>query len=121
MPVLPYVYRCGQPAQQQGRRIPLPSLDIAFFMRMPLVSASLPEMTQQIHSFLANGVMSSHNAVTFLEERIAFPRSAGSLCTVPEESLAMWEVYQSLRSAGRRYHDRPISMRSEIEAIISDH
>lgn len=67
--------------------MPLFSLDSAFLMRMSLVSTFLPEVTQQIHSFRASGVMSSHSFTTFPEDKIAFPRSAGSLCTVPEESL----------------------------------
>jgi hypothetical protein len=51
-----------------------------FCMRMFLVSASLPEVTQHIHSFLAKGVMSSQTFFAFGEAKMAFFKSAGSLC-----------------------------------------
>jgi hypothetical protein len=52
------------PAQQQGRRIPLLSFEIAFFMRMFRVSDFLPDVTQHIHSLRASGVISFHKAFT---------------------------------------------------------
>lgn len=55
--------RCGQPAQQQGRLIPLRILSKPTAMRRSLVSASLAEVTQQIHSLRASGVMSSQTAL----------------------------------------------------------
>ena len=76
--------RWVQPSQQQGRRIPPFILDSAFSIRMPLVSAFTPEMTQHIHSLRARGVMSSHNANTFGLPEMDFRKSAGRLCTVPE-------------------------------------
>jgi hypothetical protein len=42
-------------------------------------------MVQQIHSFRASGVMSSHAASADLLEARAFRKSAGSLCTTPPE------------------------------------
>ncbi len=50
------IYRWGQPDQQQGRRIPPESLDIAFLILIFLVSESFPEVIQHIHSFFAKGV-----------------------------------------------------------------
>ena len=75
--------RWVQPAQQQGLRIPPLSFESAFLMRIPLVSAFLPEITQQIHSLRASGVMSSHTARALGVAVIAFRRSAGIVCTVP--------------------------------------
>ena len=54
--------RWGQPGQQQGRRIPSLSSVRTRSMCCLLVSGLLTEMTQQIHSFRASGVMSSHFA-----------------------------------------------------------
>ncbi len=76
-------YRCGQPAQQHGRRMPPLSLDSALLMRIPRVSAFLPEVTQQIHSLRASGVISAHTARAFGSDEIAFRKSAGTLCTAP--------------------------------------
>lgn len=73
-------YRCGQPAQQQGRRMPPFSLESAFLILISLVSAFLPEVTQQIHSFRASGVISSQTAFTAGLELIACFKSLGSVC-----------------------------------------
>jgi hypothetical protein len=91
-------YRCGQPAQQHGRRIPPFILDSAFFIRISRVSAFTPEVTQQIHSLRASGVMSSHNSRAAGAAIIAFFRSSGSLCTVPVESVLMTRSLSVLRS-----------------------
>ena len=70
-------YRCMQPTQQQGLRIPPFSFDSAFWIRMILVSAFLPDVTQQIHSLRASGVISSQ--VFFAVGLVvrAFRKSAG--------------------------------------------
>jgi hypothetical protein len=52
-------------------------------MRMPLVSDFLPEITQQIHSLRAKGVISFHTARTFGSALTAFRKSAGRACTAP--------------------------------------
>lgn len=62
--------------------MPLLSFDSAFSMRIPLVSAFLPEVTQQIHSLRASGVTSSHTACAFGADLSAFFRSRGSLCGI---------------------------------------
>src|SRR3989344_1288152 len=49
-------------------------------MRIPRVSSFLPEITQQIHSFRASDVMSSHTAWAGLAEAMAFRKSLGNLC-----------------------------------------
>ena len=72
-----------QPAQQQGRRIPPLSFDNALLIRMPLVSTFLPEVTQQIHSLRASGVISSHTESAFESEVSAPRKSAGNVCTTP--------------------------------------
>ncbi len=64
MIMLETFYRWSHPAQQQGRRIPPLSFEIALVIRMPRVSAFLPEVIQQIHSLRAKGVMSFHNPNT---------------------------------------------------------
>src|SRR6186997_2378723 len=54
--------RCVQPIQQQGLRMPPLSFESAFLIRIFLVSTFLPDVTQQIHSLRASGVISSHTA-----------------------------------------------------------
>src|SRR3989344_3488004 len=72
-----------QPTQQHGLRIPPLSFESPFLIRIFLVSAFLPEVTQQIHSLRASGVISSHTARAFGAEKIAFRQSSGILCTCP--------------------------------------
>jgi hypothetical protein len=74
-----------QPAQQQGLRIPPLSFESAFSIRILLVSTFLPDVTQQIHSLRASGVISSHTARAAGIEIRALRKSAGILCTVPVE------------------------------------
>ena len=50
-----------------------------------LVSGFLTEITQQIHSLRASGVMSSHFARATGSEMRASRKSAGTLCTAPGE------------------------------------
>jgi hypothetical protein len=50
-----------------------------------LVSGFLTEITQQIHSLRASGVMSSHFASAAGSEVRTFRKSAGRLCTAPVE------------------------------------
>jgi len=49
-------------------------------MRMPLVSAFFPEVTQQIHSFRASDVRFSHTPCAIFSEPMAFLKSLGSVC-----------------------------------------
>jgi hypothetical protein len=51
-----------------------------------LVSGFLTEITQQIHSLRASGVISSHFARATGSEIRTFRKSAGTLCTGPAES-----------------------------------
>ena len=81
-----YTQRWVQPAQQQGRRIPPPSFERAFLMRISLVSTFLPEVTQQIHSLRASGVTSSQTTLAAGVDTRAFSKSAGILCTTPPAS-----------------------------------
>jgi hypothetical protein len=50
-----------------------------------LVSGFLTEITQQIHSLRASGVISSHFALATGSEMRTFRKSAGKPCTAPEE------------------------------------
>ena len=50
-----------------------------------LVSGFLTEITQQIHSLRASGVMSSHFARAAGSEMRTFRKSTGTLCTAPGE------------------------------------
>lgn len=70
------------PAQQQGRRFPAISSSRVLSMWFLLVFGFLVEIVQQIHSFRASGVISSHAALAFGVEVRAFFKSAGNLCTV---------------------------------------
>jgi len=53
-------------------------------MRRFLVSSFFAEVTQQIHSLRARGVMLAHASVTIASDSIALRKSAGILCTVPD-------------------------------------
>ena len=75
--------RCGHPGQQHGLRMPPRSLSIPTSMRRFRVSSFLADVTQQIHSFRASGVISAHKLFAAALDAMAFRKSAGSLCTVP--------------------------------------
>ncbi len=61
--------------------MPPESFERPFLIRMVLVSAFLPEVTQQIHSLRASGVTSFHTASALGAEAKAFRQSAGKACT----------------------------------------
>lgn len=94
-----------QPIQQHGLRIPPLSFESVFSIRIPRVSAFFPEITQQIHSLRARGVISSHTARARGEAVRAFRKSSGSLCTVPVEGYALTirPCYQSFYELGFKY------------------
>ena len=75
--------RWGQPAQQHGRRIPWRILSRPTAIRWVLVSSFLAEVTQQIHSLRASGVISVQTLFTIESESMAFLKSAGRVCTGP--------------------------------------
>jgi hypothetical protein len=52
-------------------------------MRRFLVSSRFVDVTQQIHSLRASGVMSAHTSFTLGSDAIALRKSAGILCTEP--------------------------------------
>jgi len=81
--------RWGQPGQQQGRRIPSLSSVRTRSMCCLLVSGLLTEMTQQIHSLRASGVISSHFARAAGSEMRTFRKSAGTACTAPRETALL--------------------------------
>ena len=77
--------RWVQPSQQHGRRIPSLSSETTLPTCSFLFSGLLTEIAQQIHSFRASGVISSHFVFATGEEIRAFFRSAGSLWGTAEE------------------------------------
>src|SRR6266446_2408789 len=91
--------RCGQPGQQQGRRIPSLSSVRTRSMCCLLVSGLLTEMTQQIHSLRASGVISSHFARAAGSEMRTFRKSGGTLCTAPGEIAFLLIDFSLLRYA----------------------
>jgi len=68
-----------------------------------LVSGFLTEITQQIHSLRASGVMFSHCARATGSEMRTFRKSAGTLCTAPGEIafLVMDFILTVLRNQSR--------------------
>ena len=71
--------RCGHPGQQHGLRIPPRILSMPTTMRRFLVASCLAEVTQQIHSFRASGVISAQRLFALVLDSMAFRKSAGSL------------------------------------------
>ena len=65
-----------------------------------LVSGFLTEITQQIHSLRASGVISSHFARAMGSEMRTFRKSAGTLCTAPGEIAFLVMDFILLRYAG---------------------
>ena len=76
-------FRWTQPYQQQGRRIPSLSSEHTRSTCSRRFSACLTEKTQQIHSFRASGVISSHAVSALESEAKAFRKSAGRSCATP--------------------------------------
>jgi hypothetical protein len=101
-----YSQRCGQPTQQQGLRIPPLSFEIPFLIRISLVSAFTPEVTQQIHSLRASGVISAHTLRAAAEAMRALRKSAGILCTVPEAIAVITQLYSSVQYEPEFYPDK---------------
>jgi len=97
---------CGQPAQQHGRRIPSSNSERTLATCWLLVSSFFGDITQQIHSFLASGVMSSHAAMALREFMRTFLRSCGKLCTVPPEIFifSMDYIITKAPLIRRRFH-----------------
>ena len=66
-------------------------------MRRLLVSSCLADVTQQIHSLRASGVISAHRSLTFGSDSIALQKSVGIVCTVPSETLCAIEpLYKTM-------------------------
>ena len=55
-------------------------------MRCLRVSSFLPDVTQQIHSLRASGVISAHRLLAAASDSMALRKSEGSLWIVPPES-----------------------------------
>jgi hypothetical protein len=67
--------------------MPPRSLSMPTSMRRFLVSSFLADVTQQIHSFRASGVISVQSLFAAALDSMPFRKSAGSLCTVPPVSI----------------------------------
>jgi hypothetical protein len=76
-----------QPAQQQGRRLPLESSVRALSTRQLRVCGFLAYTIQHSHSLRASGVISSHAVCAATAEIRTFFKSAGILCTTPPAIL----------------------------------
>lgn len=76
-------FRCTQPYQQQGRRIPPLSSEHTRSTCSRRFSGCLTEKTQQIHSLRASGVISSHAVSALESEAKALRKSAGRSCATP--------------------------------------
>lgn len=61
-------------------------------MRIFLVSDFLPEITQQIHSLRASGVMSPHMRRAFGVTSSAIRKSLGMVCTTPSAIFVLFIV-----------------------------
>ena len=92
--------RCGQPGQQHGLRIPPRILSRPTSMRRFLVSSFLAEVTQQIHSFRASGVIAAQRPFAAASHSMALRKSAGSLWSVPPVTALV--VMRQLRSVACR-------------------
>ena len=71
--------RCGHPGQQHGRRMPPSILSMPTSMRRFRVASCLAEVTQQIHSFRASGVISAQSLLAVALDTMARRKSAGNL------------------------------------------
>jgi hypothetical protein len=63
--------------------MPARILSMPVWIRRFRVLSFLAEVTQQIHSFRANGVMSAQTLLAEASDSMAFRKSAGSSWTVP--------------------------------------
>ena len=82
-----------------------------------LVSGFLTEITQQIHSLRASGVISSHLARAAGSEVRAFRKSAGTLCTAPAETAFL--VMDFILHRYGRMTGSPISLLISTGAQLS--
>jgi hypothetical protein len=76
-------YRCGQPGEQHGRLFPSARLSHPHPIRFVCVSAFFGEVTQQIHSLRAMGVIARQVASAPGDWIKAASRSAGKSWTKP--------------------------------------
>ena len=96
--------------------MPPESFEIAFSIRIFRVSAFLPDVTQQIHSLRASGVMSRHVACARGEDVSAFWRSDGRTWTAPIEiSFLAMKLFSSHRSR----NNQRIKIRVAIIVILT--
>src|SRR3989344_9370371 len=107
-----------QPDQQQGLRIPPLSFESAFPVRILLVSAFLPDVTQQIHSLRARGVISSHTARAAGEATRTFRKSSGILCITPE---AIPFINSTIPKSGRlgRYSNASYLLKTRVSPSLT--
>ena len=85
-------FRCMHPAQQHGRRIPSFSSEHTRLICSCRVFGCFTEITQQIHSLRASGVISSHVARALGSDARAFRKSTERLCTTPPEIFLVMRI-----------------------------
>ena len=85
--------RCGQPIQQQGRRMPSFSSEIVRCTWFCRVAVVFTLMVQHIHSLRARGVISSQAANALGLAASDFRKSAGNLCAVPSGIILVISSY----------------------------
>jgi hypothetical protein len=83
-----------------------------------LVSGFFTEITQQIHSLRASGVISSHFAHAAESEMRTFRKSAGILCTEPGEIVFFAMGFHSAWSRNRLL-DSEVSFYDSLAAIFT--
>ncbi len=87
-------------------------------MRRFLVASCLAEVTQQIHSFRASGVISDHRLLAVALDSMAFRKSAGSSCTVPSASFGVAMLNECLfRPTFEWWHRRDLA-RIQLETLL---
>lgn len=75
--------------------MPPRSLSMPTWMRRFLVSSFLADVTQQIHSFRANGVISVQSLSAAASDSMAFRKSGGNLC------IGLLDAHQHQTEVGR--------------------
>jgi hypothetical protein len=85
-------------------------------MRTPLVSAFFPDITQQIHSLRAKGVISCQRSRAAGVRKRAFRRSSGILCTTPPAMVVFIPSLYQTRQHWNYYARR----KAENSSIPSD-
>ena len=77
-------------------------------MRRFLVSSFLAEVTQQIHSFRASGVIAAQRSLAAASDSMALRKSDGSLCMIDDIVLSNARLHDRSGFIGRTSDDRTV-------------